>query len=127
MEVGGDRNDLQTAFGPTNVAIHRVTVAVELGDAGDALHRGNEVDVSGLPDEFSERRSSLLIELARAYGQAPGKGVRLWYICWKRRGFRPRRSVTTSLFEECWDFLMRGGKFRTPGLWPLAQRLGVLN
>ena len=32
-EIGEDRTDLGTVFGPTNVAIHRVAVAVELGDA----------------------------------------------------------------------------------------------
>jgi hypothetical protein len=25
------------------------------------------------------------------------------------------------------DFLRREGRLRTPGLWPLAQRVGVLN
>jgi hypothetical protein len=34
--LGEDGNYGWTAFGPTNVAIHRVSVAAELGDAGDA-------------------------------------------------------------------------------------------
>jgi transcriptional regulator with XRE-family HTH domain len=32
--LGADRNDFHTEFGPTNVALHGVAVAVELGDAG---------------------------------------------------------------------------------------------
>jgi hypothetical protein len=32
-----DRNDYDTEFGPSNVAIHAVGVAVELGEAGHAL------------------------------------------------------------------------------------------
>jgi hypothetical protein len=35
--LGADANYAWTAFGPTNVAIHRVSVAAELGDAGEAL------------------------------------------------------------------------------------------
>ena len=35
--LGEDANHGWTAFGPTNVAIHRVSVAVELGDAGEAV------------------------------------------------------------------------------------------
>jgi hypothetical protein len=35
-EVGSDSNDLRTGFGPTNIAIHRVSVAVELGDPPEA-------------------------------------------------------------------------------------------
>jgi transcriptional regulator with XRE-family HTH domain len=35
--VGHDGNDLWTAFGPTNVAIHRVNTAAELGDADTVL------------------------------------------------------------------------------------------
>jgi hypothetical protein len=74
-EVGSDANDLRTGFGPTNVAIHRVSVGVELGDPAEALKRANEVDVSNLPDQFRERRSSLLIEVARAYSQRRDKGA----------------------------------------------------
>jgi hypothetical protein len=35
--VGDDRNDYETEFGPTNVELHAVAVAVDLGDAGEAL------------------------------------------------------------------------------------------
>jgi len=35
--IGEDRDDFGTEFGPTNVALHAVAVAVELGDAGQAL------------------------------------------------------------------------------------------
>lgn len=35
--LGEDRNDYGTEFGPTNVAIHAISVAVDLGDAGEAV------------------------------------------------------------------------------------------
>jgi tetratricopeptide (TPR) repeat protein len=36
-QIGEDRNDFGTEFGPANVGLHAVAVAVELGDAGHAL------------------------------------------------------------------------------------------
>jgi hypothetical protein len=35
--LGGDYNHRWTAFGPANVLLHRVTIAVRLGDAGAAI------------------------------------------------------------------------------------------
>jgi hypothetical protein len=49
-EVGSNSNDLRTGFGPTNVAIHRVSVAVELGDPPEALkecQRGGRIEPAG--------------------------------------------------------------------------------
>ena len=62
--LGTDANHLWTAFGPTNVAIHRVSTAVELGDLQIAVDLGPRVDVSALP---VERRIRHRIEIARAY------------------------------------------------------------
>ncbi|MCZ1017003.1 hypothetical protein [Streptomyces noursei] len=52
-----------TAFGPTNVAIHQVATAGELGDMQIAAELGPEVDTSGLP---VERRVRHNLEVARA-------------------------------------------------------------
>jgi transcriptional regulator with XRE-family HTH domain len=62
--LGADANHLWTAFGPTNVAIHRVATAAELGDVQVAIDLGPRVDTSGMP---MERRIRHAIEVARAY------------------------------------------------------------
>ena len=62
--LGRDANAMWTAFGPTNVAIHRMTAAMELGDVQIAVDLGPRVDASGLP---IERRVRHAIETARAY------------------------------------------------------------
>jgi transcriptional regulator with XRE-family HTH domain len=62
--LGGDGNHLWTAFGPTNVAIHRVATAAELGDLQVAVDLGPRVDTTGLP---MERRVRHALEVARAY------------------------------------------------------------
>jgi hypothetical protein len=62
--LGSDANYLWTAFGPTNVKIHRVTAAMELGDVQVAIDLGPRIDTRGLP---TERRVRHAIETARAY------------------------------------------------------------
>ncbi len=62
--LGIDANYVWTAFGPTNVAIHRVCIAVELGDIQRAMAIGPGLDTSALPIERRVRHS---IEVARAH------------------------------------------------------------
>jgi transcriptional regulator with XRE-family HTH domain len=62
--LGADANLMWTAFGPTNVAIHRVATAMELGDVQIAVDLGPRVVTAALPTERQVRHS---IELARAY------------------------------------------------------------
>jgi hypothetical protein len=64
--LGADRNDFNTEFGPSNVTLHGVAVAVELGEAGEALRRAGTVNADSLS---SERRARFLIDVARAHGQ----------------------------------------------------------
>ncbi|QKV93954.1 helix-turn-helix domain-containing protein [Streptomyces sp. NA02950] len=61
--LGADANHMWTAFGPTNVAIHRVATAGELGDMQIAAEVGQQLDTSGLP---TERRVRHNLEVARA-------------------------------------------------------------
>jgi len=62
--LGRDGNAMWTAFGPTNVAIHRMTTAMELGDVQVAVDLAPRIDASGMP---TERRVRHAIETARAY------------------------------------------------------------
>jgi transcriptional regulator with XRE-family HTH domain len=65
-EVGPGRNDYNTEFGPANLALYEIAVAVELGDAGRALRAASDLDASGLSPE---RRARMLIDVARAHAQ----------------------------------------------------------
>jgi transcriptional regulator with XRE-family HTH domain len=64
--LGRDANHLWTAFGPTNVAIHRVSTAMELGDVQVALNLAPAVDTVGMPTERRVRHS---LEVARMYSR----------------------------------------------------------
>jgi hypothetical protein len=68
QELDADRNDFWTAFGPTNVAVHAVSVAVELGEPGYALRQAGRVRLRRLP--VAERRAQHLLDVARAHGQS---------------------------------------------------------
>src|SRR5690606_9873106 len=63
QRLGGDANHLWTAFGPTNVNIHRVATAMELGDVQVAVDLGPRVDARAMP---VERRVRHALEVARA-------------------------------------------------------------
>ena len=64
--LGEGRNDYNTEFGPANVCLYEIAVAVELGDAGRALRTADNVDTTGLS---AERRARMLIDVARAHAQ----------------------------------------------------------
>jgi transcriptional regulator with XRE-family HTH domain len=66
QRLGPGRNDYNTEFGPANVALYEIAVAVELGDAGRALRTAATVDASGLS---AERQGRMLIDIARAHAQ----------------------------------------------------------
>ena len=80
--LGHDANYAWTAFGPTNVAIHRVSVAAELGDPAAALAAGVDLDAlpgwSSVPAGPGEPRSRVGPGAAaprrRGHPESPGGG-----------------------------------------------------
>lgn len=65
--LGSDANYVWTAFGPTNVRIHQVATAIELGDIQVAVALGPRLDTSGLP-----------IERRARHGLAVAHALSLW-------------------------------------------------
>jgi transcriptional regulator with XRE-family HTH domain len=63
--VGVDRDDYRLCFGPTNVAIWGVSLAVELCDDAAAIDRAQEVRIPA--NTPKERRSHHWIDLSRAH------------------------------------------------------------
>jgi len=61
----GETNDFRTAFGPTNVAIHRTAVEMELGRSDDALRMAERVDLTRVAT--IERKLTHTVDMARAY------------------------------------------------------------
>jgi tetratricopeptide (TPR) repeat protein len=67
QQLGYDGNHAWTAFGPTNVAVHDVSIALELGDMQLALRLAPQVDATALP---VERRVRHTLEVGRIYHYA---------------------------------------------------------
>jgi hypothetical protein len=65
--LGKDGNLRGTAFGPTNARLHRVNIAVTLGDAGTAVDVARSIDLAKII--ITERKASLFIDIARAFLQ----------------------------------------------------------
>jgi hypothetical protein len=65
--LGTDHADLHTIFGPTSLAIQGVQVAAELGDGREVLRRARFVEPTRLPPYLLERRTHLLIDVARGH------------------------------------------------------------
>lgn len=121
--LGEDRNDFGTEFGPTNVAIHAVGIAVELGDAGAALDLAADVKKSALSPE---RRARFLIDVARAQVMRRHTGEALASLRQAEdltpeqvRSLKPAREVATELIQ------LAGNRAR-PELRELAARFGAL-
>jgi transcriptional regulator with XRE-family HTH domain len=66
-QLGADANLRWTAFGPVNVLLHRVYIAVSLGDAGTAIDTARRINLDQVT--VTERKASLLIDTARAFLQ----------------------------------------------------------
>ena len=65
--LGSDHNHRWTAFGPGNVLLHRINVAVRLGDAGSAINYARKVDLDQLT--VTERKASFFVDTAQAFSQ----------------------------------------------------------
>jgi transcriptional regulator with XRE-family HTH domain len=63
----GETNHFRMVFGPTNVAVHRVSTAVELGRISDALEMVDRVPVDEA--QAVERRLTFHLDAARCYAR----------------------------------------------------------
>ncbi|WP_030569898.1 helix-turn-helix domain-containing protein [Streptomyces aureocirculatus] len=56
-----------TVFGPTNVALHALSIDMEAGETGEALHTADAIDTSDLPS--AEREFTFGLEVAACHSQ----------------------------------------------------------
>jgi hypothetical protein len=71
----GERNTLWTVFGPTNVAMHAVSVEVEAGAAADGLRLAERIEHERSPS--IERRVAFLLDQAKGQVQRRDYGSAL--------------------------------------------------
>ncbi|GGT00097.1 transcriptional regulator [Planobispora rosea] len=121
--LGSDRNDFGTEFGPTNVGIHAVAVAVELGDAGQALDLAEHIDTSKMSPE---RQARFLIDVAQAHAMRRHIGDAL-HALQEAEQLTPEQTRTHKVARDvARDLIQRSGTRARPELRDLAERFGVL-
>jgi transcriptional regulator with XRE-family HTH domain len=67
--LGGDHNYYWTSFGPTNVDLHRVATAVELGEGRAAVETHEGIEKERFMALMPERRAHHYVDLARGLAQ----------------------------------------------------------
>ncbi|MFD4956209.1 helix-turn-helix domain-containing protein [Streptomyces sp. NPDC058451] len=120
-QVGDGRNDYNTEFGPTNVGLHEVAVAVDLGDAGVALRAALTIDPSRLS---AERQTRFQIDLARAYAQRRQVADSLSALL-TARGLSPEMVRALPMVKQLVADLLTMSQPPSEELRALAAELGV--
>ncbi len=125
--LGEDGNYGWTAFGPTNVAIHRVSVAAELGDPSGALQASETVDPDQLPVGLSSRRAQVHLDLAWAQSQRRRDAEALLHLMEAERVAPEAVRYNVVVREMVREMLSRQKRSKTSALHSLAVRSGVLS
>jgi hypothetical protein len=125
--LGDDRNDFWFAFGPTNVRIHAVSLAVELGDPDEAIRLGEGLDTSRLPAGIRRRRSAVLIDLAPGYAMRRMDAAAVNTLLDAEQIAHEAVRFNVLVHELLRELLKREHRASTPQLRPLAERAGVLS
>jgi transcriptional regulator with XRE-family HTH domain len=124
--LGEDANHGWTAFGPTNVAIHQVSVATELGDAETAIHYAEQIDTSNLPEVLRSRRAQVHLDAAWAYAQRKDDAAAVINLMETERVAPQVLRYNFLARDILRGLLKRERRSATPGLRALATRAGVL-
>jgi Helix-turn-helix domain len=125
-ELGMDANHGWTAFGPTNVAIHRVSVAAELGEPADALAAAASVDVDRLPSGLQGRRAQVHLDLAWAQSQRRRDAEATLHLLEAERAAPESIRFNSTARETVREVLGRGQGTLSPTLTGLGARAGLL-
>jgi transcriptional regulator with XRE-family HTH domain len=121
----GERNDFRTVFGPTNVDIYRVWLAVELSKPREAIRAAQNCDVCALPSV--ERRFSYYVELSRAYSMRGEDVAAVHMLLRAERESVDELRYNTAVRAIVRQQLRRENSLTRPELRPLADRIGLLS
>ncbi|HEX2300446.1 MAG TPA: helix-turn-helix transcriptional regulator [Pseudonocardiaceae bacterium] len=125
--LGTDANYGWTAFGPTNVAIHHVSTAAELGDAQHAVAQAETIDTTAMPPGLLSRRAQVHIDTAWAYSQHHNDPAVIINLLEAERVAPQTLRYNVIVRELLRELLKRERRSATPGLRALAERSGVLH
>ena len=122
----GDVDRYHMTFGPTNLLIHSVSCALELGDFGEVIRVGRQLDTSQLPPNLVVRRAQVQLDMATAYEhlrQDEAAVLRLMEADRTAPQFIRNSALAREIVRA---ILKRPGGRSIPGLLDLAARVGAL-
>jgi hypothetical protein len=120
--LGGDRDDYRLAFGPTNVGIWGVALAVEVMDGGAAVEKARTVTLSA--DTPAERAGHHWIDVARAHLLIEDTTGCLSAL-WESRRVAPEHTRAHPMARETVYALARRERRASDTLRGLANWIGV--
>lgn len=125
-QLGRDANFLGTAFGPVNVAIHKMSASARLGDWTAVLKIGESLDAAAMPAGLIGRRTQVKLDLARAYAmrRQDSAAVNTLLSAEQLSPQLVRYHNHTHDIISC--LLRREHRASTPQLRPLAHRVGLI-
>lgn len=125
--LGRDDNLAWTAFGPTNVALHRISVAAELGDAGEAMRAADGMHPELFPAGLLSRRAQMHLDLGWAYAQRHRDADATLHLLEAERIAPEAIRYNVIVREHVREMLSRGRLSGTSALRELAIRAGILD
>jgi hypothetical protein len=128
-QLGADTNIGWTAFGPTNVLIHRMSAAVALEEPQAVLAAAVQIDVSDvsvIPSTLRGRQAQFHLDSAWAHFQLNEDPLAVIHLLDAERVAPQLVHSYHTARDLIQDLLVREHRGQVPGLRGLAQRAGVL-
>lgn len=123
--LGADRNHYWSCFGPTNVQLHRVAAAVEMGEGRYAVDAHERIRAEGLAALVPERRVHHMVDMARGWAQM-GDVARAGEMLAEGDRLAPAELRSRPVVRELLgDVLRRSNGTPPPAVSELAAQVGV--
>lgn len=122
--LGAEGNIGWTAFGPTNVMIHRVSATVALDDPHAALATAEQIDVTAMPVGLHGRQAQFHLDSAWAHAQLGEDPLAVIHLLDTER-VAPEFVLTHPKVRRLIRELLERERPTVPGLRGLALRAGV--
>jgi transcriptional regulator with XRE-family HTH domain len=124
-QLGYDGNERFTAFGPTNVHLHRVAVLLDLGDGAGAVSAARHVTTDGLSRLPKERRANYYLDVARGHKLSGHRDDAVGTLLTADRLFPDELRCRPLALDLVEDLRRSSVGARSPQLHELAARIGL--
>jgi hypothetical protein len=121
--LDADRNDYRTSFGPTDVEIHAVRIALTFGRSRHALRIAETVDTGRI--HARERRARHYITVAQAHSRESNTFGAIFSLLKAEEACPEEIRFSAEARDVVQDLLARDNALVRTDLWALAERSGL--